>query len=620
VTVCTLLNLCGLIEEMTTLREFAEDLRTSANITDIISSYIPLKKSGSTYKALCPFHKEKTPSFHVSPGRQIFHCFGCGVGGDVIKFIMMFEKVSFREAIEILAKRLGKPLPTFQTQSFDKEKAQYRNVLLEIHERASKFFTQLLFEKRIGRAARDYLEKRGISSESIEAFGVGYAAAGDKGFLDVARRAGYSEKALQDAGLIIKRTGEEGYYERFRQRLIFPIRDHLGRCVGFGGRGLTDEVTPKYLNSPETLIYNKSSVLYGLDRAKHEIGRQEFTIIAEGYFDVIVLHQFGFTNSVATLGTALTDQQARLIQRFCKKVIFLYDGDEAGEKAMLRGAEVLFRNHLQIKVALLPDNEDPDSFLNTRGADALHNLLEKESVDLVEFFLKTVSKHYDLNKPEGKVAVLDLFVPLLTEIDNVIYYNQYVKILSETLGLDEQLVNQYLKKEGRKIRSSKSGHGDSSNDLVQQIVDASQSQAVLMEMALLRILLDCPHSRQLLHQRIDCAWVRDQQIRRWVERLLDAQNLEELTLPHLLEECEDDKAACVLRQAALWQHLSGEYDAHLREIPRRLQCRHEKLQRKKLIAHINEYYQLKKEYASTRELLAETHKTSQKLHNIARGK
>lgn len=601
---------------MTTLREFAEELRASAEIAEIISSYIPLKRAGANFKTLCPFHKEKTPSFFVSPARQIFHCFGCGVGGDVIKFIVLYEKVSYREALEILAKKLGKEMPKFQPGSFDSEKAQYRNMLIELHGLALEFFRNRLAEKRTGTPARDYLRKRGISQESIDKFSLGYAPAQERAFLEFARSRGYSEKALLDAGLVVKHNDNARYYDRFRHRLIFPIRDHLGKCVGFGGRGLSDDATPKYLNSPETLIYSKGSILYGLDIAKHEITRQQMAIISEGYFDVIVLHQFGFTNSVATLGTALTEQQARLLKRFCSKVLFLYDGDEAGEQAMLRGAEVLFRNQIQIKVLLLPEGHDPDSFLMANGADALRRYIEKNSVDLIEFFLHIVTKRYDLQTPEGKVAVLDLFRPLLTEIENVIYYNQYIKMLAETLKLDELLVKQYIQHD-----SGRHGHRDDSashkdSEIYQRIVDASKSRTSLMEIALLRILLDCPEARPVLKQHIDCNWVMDKNVRYWVERLLDAAHTEEIDIIHLLEECEEQDSAFTLRQAALWEHLSPDYRTHLEEIPRRLHLRYEKMRRRKLIEDINRYYQLSKEYQSARKLLTEIHLSSKKLTEI----
>ena len=427
-----------------------------------------------------------------------------------------------------------------------------------------------------------------------------------------------SEKALLDAGLVVKHNDDAGYYDRFRQRLIFAIRDHLGKCVGFGGRGLSEDIMPKYLNSPETLIYNKGSILYGLDIAKHEITREQMAIISEGYFDVIVLHQFGFTNSVATLGTALTEQQARLLKRFCSKVLFLYDGDEAGEQAMLRGAEVLFRNRLQIKVLLLPEGHDPDSFLMANGAEALRQLIEKESVDLIEFFLRVVRRRYDLQKPEGKVAVLDLFRPLLTEIENVIYYNQYIKMLAETLRLDELLVKQYIQSGSGRGRSSTTSAQQSGSEMYQRIADASKPRTPLRELALLRILLDCPEARPVLKQHIDCSWLMDKNVRHWVERFFESEQIEELNLAHLLEECDDEEAAYALRQAALWEHISADYHAHLEEIPRILQLQYEKMRRRKLIEDINRYYQLNKEYQSTRRLLEQTHLSSKKLTEINR--
>lgn len=599
---------------MITLREFAEELRVSANIVDIISASIPLKRAGANFKALCPFHQEKTPSFYVNPARQIFHCFGCDTGGDVIRFVKLFEKVSYREAVEILAKRLGKSLPVFKAQAFDSEKEQYRNVLLEIHQLAVEYFKKCLQDKRVGGAAREYLKKRGIQSEFIEKFSLGYAPEGEKPFLEFARARGYSEKALLDAGLIIRREGG-GYFDRFYRRVIFPICDHLSRCIAFGGRGVSEETQPKYLNSPETEIYHKGAVLYALDLAKQEISRRREAIICEGYFDALQMHQFGFTNSVATLGTALTQQQAQLLRHSCERVLFLYDGDEAGEKAMLRGAEVLFRNGFQIKVVLLPDGNDPDSFLRTKGVDALQLLLEREAVDLIEFFLRAVRQRYDLEKPEGKIVALDLFSPLIMGLkNNDIMYDSYSRLLSETLKLDQNLIKKYFEKrtkEGDRISfKSYSANGQRS------IIEAPELQKKMTEMDLLSLLLNFPKLLQDFKALIDCCWITDEKIRYWVERLFDAEMTEEISLPQLLESCEDEARACVLRQAALWRFLADNYEAYLESIPQILRLRYERLKRRRIIAEIKTYYELNKEYHATRPLLEGAHQISKTITQI----
>ncbi|MCX7765894.1 MAG: DNA primase [Candidatus Sumerlaeia bacterium] len=599
---------------MATIREFADEIRASANIVDIIASYIPLKRSGSSYKSICPFHQEKTPSFFVNPARQIFHCFGCGAGGDVLKFLMLFEKVSYREAVEILAKRLGKPLPSFKYASYDDEKEQYRKVLLELHQLAQEFYKAKLNDKRSGASARNYLKHRGVTSEWIEKFGLGYAE-GEKQFLEYARSKGFSEKALLDAGLVIHPQEGTGYYDRFRQRLIFPIRDHLGKCIAFGGRGLSEDVSPKYLNSPETQIYQKSSVLYALDLARQEIARLQQAIICEGYFDAIMLHQYGFTNSVATLGTALTDQQAKLLARYCKKVIFLYDGDEAGEKAMLRGAEVLFRNGFQLKVALLPSRHDPDSFLRAEGAEALANIIDKEALDVIEFFLRVAEQRYNLNKADGKANALDMLRPLLREVDNIIIYDQYVRQISEKLSLDEKLIREYVKSS-----EVQAGRDREIGQIKQVVEEAMQKKKVMVEMDLLALILNKPEDCARLKNEIEICWITNPKIQALVERLFSYDTAEEISVTRLLDECDDDETACIIREAACWMYLAPNYEEQVKSIPKLLRLRYEKVKRRQLIADINKYYELSKEYEGIRPLLKNLHQCSKNICNLMKNK
>lgn len=593
---------------MLTLREFADEIRSSANIVDIISSYVPLKRSGSSYKAVCPFHQEKTPSFFVHPARQIFHCFGCGAGGDVIRFLMLFEKVNYREALEILAKRVGKPIPVFRYESYDAEKEQYRNVLLELHQLAQEFYKARLNDKRIGAPARNYLKSRGITPEWIEKFGLGYAE-GEKQLLEFARSKGYSEKALLDAGLIIQPQEGKGYYDRFRQRLIFPIRDHLGKCIAFGGRGLSEEVSPKYLNSPETMIYHKSSVLYALDLASQGIRQLQQAIICEGYFDAIMLHQYGFTNSVATLGTALTDQQAKLLARYCKKAIFLYDGDEAGERAMLRGAEVLLRNGFQLRVVLLPSKHDPDSFLRAKGAEALAKLIDKESMDVIEFFLRVAEQRYNLKRAEGKVEALDMLRSLLQEVDNIIIYNDYVRQISERLGLDEKLIKGYVENRGVE-------QGREKEQIKQVVEEALQAEKVMAEMDLLALILTKPEFCEKLKKEIDLSWITNPRIKAVIERVFSYEPAEEICVTRLLDECDDEETACIIREAACWIYLGPNYEEQVKSIPKLLRLRYERVKRMQLLADISKYCELSQDYEGVRPLLEALHQCSKNIFKL----
>lgn len=593
---------------MVTLREFADEIRSSANIVDIISSYVPLKRSGSSYKAVCPFHQEKTPSFFVHPARQIFHCFGCGAGGDVIKFLMLFEKVNYREALEVLAKRVGKPIPVFKYDSYDAEKEQYRNVLLELHQLAQEFYKAKLNDKRIGAPVRSYLKSRGVTPEWIEKFGLGYAE-GERQLLEFARSKGYSEKALLDAGLIIQPQEDKGYYDRFRQRLIFPIRDQLRKCIAFGGRGLSEEVSPKYLNSPETMIYHKSSVLYALDLASQEIRRLQQAIICEGYFDAVMLHQYGFTNSIATLGTALTNQQAKLLARYCKKAIFLYDGDEAGERAMLRGAEVLLRNGFHLKVVLLPSKHDPDSFLRAEGAEALAKLIDKEAMDVIEFFLKVAQQRYNLNRAEGKVEALDMLRPLLREVDNIIIYNDYMRKISERLGLDEKLIKGYVESSEVETRREKGQ--------IKQVVDETlQAEKVMVEMDLLALVLTKLEFCEKLKNEIDLSWITTPKIKAVIERVFSYEPAEEICVTRLLDECDDEETACIIREAACWIYLGPNYEEQVKSIPKLLRLRYERVKRLQLLADISKYCELSQDYEGVRPLLEALHQCSKNIFKL----
>lgn len=606
---------------MTTLKEFADKVRETAEIADIIGSYVTLKKSGANYKALCPFHQEKTPSFMVSPAKQIFHCFGCNVGGDVIGFVRQYEKVGFKDALEILARKLGLAVPRFAVSSQDAELDQYKTVLYEIHALAAKFFAAQLKESR-GKKAREYLKRRGIGEQIINDFQIGYAPAGWENFLSLARKKGYSEKALADAGLIVRSQREPvraedsgvataegergGYYDRFRDRLIFPIFDTLERCVGFGGRVL-DDSEPKYINSPETYIYKKGQVLYGLHRAKDGLKQTQSALVLEGYTDVITAHQFGFAHAVATLGTALTEAQAQLLKRYCSKIFFLYDGDEAGQNAMLRGCEVLLKRDFQISVVTLPQGEDPDSFLRANGKEAFATLLDTQE-DFLQFFLSAAAAKYDLASVEGKVRTIDLVRPLLKSVGNPIFLQNYVHRLAEFLAIHEHLITVYLKDVGVGTTTSVRNATDK---LAQGIQEKRLGQLHSAEKGLLRILVEHTDVRdqlkmpgrepgkarasQPISTDFDPEWIFDQRVKKWVMLLLSGDYVCQTDKPQalladLLERCEDEGEAAFLREIALWDEAIEDYPSILEEIILRLRLRFEKAKTARLSEEIEQSY------------------------------
>lgn len=362
------------------LSEFVEELKNRLDIVDVVSEYVELKRAGSQFKALCPFHPEKTPSFFVNPQRQFFHCFGCGAGGDVISFVMKHEGLEFMEALEVLSRKAGLSLDNLVPAKGTKG---LKEVILEANTLAMRFFKSALQQSS---EARDYLKTRGLSEEAIEAFSVGYAPSGGEALLKHLRSKGLKDADILKAGLV-KKTTEGRLLDLFRHRIIFPIFNPKAEVVGFGGRVLSSEqLGPKYLNSPETTVFKKSRELFGLYQAKEGIKQKNYVILTEGYLDVISAYQAGIKNVVAPLGTALTEEQARIIRRYTEKVLLLFDSDEAGIKASKRASLILISEGLQPKVLLLPEGEDLDSFIKKNGPENLRRLFPK-ALPVVDFFI-----------------------------------------------------------------------------------------------------------------------------------------------------------------------------------------------------------------------------------------
>jgi DNA primase len=417
---------------------FSEDLleqvRGANPIYDVVSDYVSLKKSGRNYMGLCPFHGEKTPSFTVNQERQIFHCFGCGEGGNVIGFIMKREGLSFPEAVRFLASRRGISLPEYAPGRPEEKGLKER--LLEANAAAAGLFKANLLGPG-GRQALAYLERRGISSATREEFGIGWAVPGRDVLCRELTRKGFGEQEVLKAGLSSQRdTG--GVIDRFRGRVVFPIHDVAGRVVAFGGR-LLAEGEPKYLNSPETPLYHKSNVLYGLHRAKEPIRREGVGIIVEGYFDLITAAQAGVANLVATSGTALTEGHAALMRRFAERWVVVFDGDAAGIRAAKRSLEVFVTHGLFARGVLLPDGADPDSFIRAQGADAFRALVEKAE-DLMDFFLRRTVQEHRLDTIEGKVAAVRETVPLLAKVRERVAQADYLARAARSLGVKEEVL------------------------------------------------------------------------------------------------------------------------------------------------------------------------------------
>jgi len=404
--------------------DLIEEIRQRNDIVDVISGYVKLQKKGSSYFGLCPFHNEKSPSFSVSRQKQMYYCFGCGAGGNVITFIMEYENYTFAEAVRLLAERAGVDIPEVEYSKEAKEKADLKTTLLEINKLAAKYFyAQLKTEQ--AKHAHTYLTKRGLSEETIMVFGLGYSNKYSDDLYKYLKTKGYSDELLVKAGLIS--ASEKGVFDKFWNRVMFPIMDANNRVIGFGGR-VMGEGEPKYLNSPETEVFDKSRNLYGLNRAR--TSRKSYFLICEGYMDVIALHQAGFTNAVASLGTAFTSGHASLIKRYVNEVYLTFDSDGAGTKAALRALPILKEAGISAKIIRMDPYKDPDEFIKNLGAEAFEERINKARNGFL-FSLEVLERDYDMNSPEGKTSFFNEAAKRLTEFEEEIERNNYIEAVAE---------------------------------------------------------------------------------------------------------------------------------------------------------------------------------------------
>jgi len=437
-----------------------DDIKSRLDIADIVSEHVPLKKAGRNFKGLCPFHSEKTPSFFVFPDTQTWHCFGaCQTGGDLFAYVMRHDHLEFAEALQVLAQKAGVQLEPPRTR--DSEREKQLDKLLDIHAAATTYFHELLLHSAEDAAARAYVARRGLNEETIRRFQVGYAPDAWRGLTDHLLLRGYERPDLLEAGLIILRD-DGGYHDRFRGRLMIPIRDTRGRVIGFGGR-ILDKGEPKYLNSPQTPLFNKSQLLFGLDMAKASIRAQGCVVIVEGYMDVLQAHQGGFANVVATMGTALTEQQLALLKRMTHRYVLALDPDAAGDQATLRGLavarEVLERQtvpvptargwiryesrlNADIRIMALPAGQDPDDLI--RDAPASWEPLVQAATPLVDYYFQIATRDLDLTSAKSKSEIVDRLVPILTEIRDEVERTHYVQKLARLIRADEGTIRRKL--------------------------------------------------------------------------------------------------------------------------------------------------------------------------------
>jgi DNA primase len=419
-----------------------DQIRDANDIVDLISEYLPLKKRGKNYLGLCPFHTEKDPSFTVTPDKQIFYCFGCGEGGNVISFLMKHEKLSFPEAVKLLAKRASIPLPK---DSFDERKEKQLDALYYANQVANEHFVKNLNHEKTGKRAMSYLAKRGFESETLKLFSLGYAAADWEELLRHAKSKGIEAETLSQAGLAVPRTDKPGHYDRFRNRITFPVYNLSGKIVGFGSRVLDDKDTPKYLNSPETPIYQKGKILYGLNLSKDAIRQKAAAIVVEGNVDLITLYQAGITNVVAASGTAFTSDQARLLSRYAEKVYLFFDADSAGQSATFRSVDLLFSEGVEVLVVTLEQGQDPDSFLRRKGVDVVKARIEN-ALPFIEFKRQSLKKDFqELSIREQEKVIGDL-AETAGKISDEIRRSLFVKKVSQVFGMEEAAIVKLVEK------------------------------------------------------------------------------------------------------------------------------------------------------------------------------
>lgn len=426
--------------------EQIEEVRSRSDIVSVIGRYVRLKRAGSGYTGLCPFHNEKTPSFHVNPARQMYKCFGCGVGGNVLTFVMEYENLTFPEAMEMLAQENGIELPKQELTAQQKQQESLRQTLLEINKKAARYYFALLKSPR-GKPGYDYLTGRGLSDETILHFGLGYAGQGGGELYQYMKKEGYSDSVLKETGLF--KMDERGAYDKFWNRVMFPIMDANNRVIGFGGRVMGD-AKPKYLNSPETKIFDKSRNLFGLNYAKR--GKRSNMILCEGYMDVIALHQAGFTNAVASLGTAFTEQQANLIRRYTDEVLLTYDSDGAGIKAAMRAIPMLRRSGITGKVIHMEPYKDPDEFIKNLGAEEFEKRME-EAQNSFFFEIEVIKKNYSMSDPEQKTKFIHEIARKLLVFEDKIQRDNYLEAVAARYNIKTEDLRQLVVRYGNQMPS-----------------------------------------------------------------------------------------------------------------------------------------------------------------------
>lgn len=512
-----------------------EEIKNRLDIIEVLGNYIKLHKTGANYRALCPFHSEKKPSFFVSPVRQIWHCFGCGIGGDIFGFVMRIEGVEFGDALKILAQKAGVELKK-QTPEYKKYQTE-RQRLYEICELATMFFEKQLQESKVGKTAREYLLKRGISEESINKWRIGYAPDVWQGLSDFLNSQGYKKEELEKAGIAL--TSERGsFYDRFRGRIIFPIFDLNSQVVGFGGRVFKDKdkkEIAKYVNTPNTLLYDKSRILYGLDKAKVEIRHKDSCILVEGYTDVIMAHQAGTLNLVATSGTALTPYQLKILKRYSENLVLGFDMDVAGDTATKRGIDLAINLGFNVRIISLPEGKDPADVISEKPEEWEKIISKNKSI--MDFYFDTTFSKFDKKTVEGKKEISKILLPVIKRIPNKIEQSYWVGELAKKLNVKEDDIEEELKKV--KLEEYPEVYGLEEEEIKNLPL---KSRKELLEESLTVLILKSPQSIELVEKKvISCFSPEIQEVLTKLDKKekIDSEFFNYLFLKSEIEETEE---------------------------------------------------------------------------------
>ena len=491
-----------------------ERIRAASDIVDVIGGYLPLKRAGANFTALCPFHKEKSPSFNVHPQKQIFHCFGCHKGGDVFTFVKEYENIGFMDAVRRLAERAKIPIDLDATPGAQ-EARHIKDQLLQIHEQITQRWQNALANEAAGQPARDYLAKRGVSAEAIKLFRLGAAPDAWDDTVNWAKSKGHELAVIEKGGLIIRREGAEGFYDRFRGRLMFPICDEQGRVIGFSGRVLSgDEKTAKYVNSPETPIFTKSKVFFGLDKSKRAILDASFAIVCEGQLDLIASFMAGIQNIVAPQGTAFTDQHARIIKRYVDEVVLCFDSDNAGQNAAVRSLDSLLASGLAVRVAIVPSPHDPDSFIKANGGEAFGKLIASAE-GFFDYYLGRLCSNNDITTDKGRLGVLRGMAEAVHKTGNVVLIDKHAQKTALRLGVSADAVR-------AEFRKGTNSRPEPESEAFEPEGKAETPRPGPHELWLLKLMLKHDSGIGWLATHLDLDWIQHATVKEIVSRCLAA--------------------------------------------------------------------------------------------------